>query len=235
MYDKLCTLPACVRAAGQNRRFMRYKISNNVIRRLPKYIRFLEMLESSGAVRVSSQELGELMGLTASQIRQDFNCFGGFGQQGYGYNVQQLREAMAEIMGIDTEHTAIVIGAGNLGKAIIANFKFKKFGYKLLAAFDVCPDVVGKTLNDTPVYHVDKLEEYILTNKVDVAALTLPGEYAAATVTRLTKCGVPGIWNFTRLEFPPEHNGSKIENVHLADSLLVLSYALKPKTSEETE
>jgi len=212
---------------------MKYKISNNVIRRLPRYIRFLELLEASGAVRVSSKELGELMGLTASQIRQDFNCFGGFGQQGYGYNVQQLSEAMSEIMGISHERKAIVIGAGNLGKALIANFKFKKYGYTLTAAFDVCPELVGKKFSRTPVYHIDKLEEYLMKNKVDVAALTLPGETASGVVTRLINSGVPGIWNFTRLEFPATFGPARVENVHFADSLLVLSYALKEKEKEE--
>lgn len=212
---------------------MRYKISNNVIRRLPRYMRFLELLESSGAVRVSSKELGELMGLTASQIRQDFNCFGGFGQQGYGYNVRQLREAIGEIIGVDKEHKVIVVGAGNLGKAILANFKFKKYAYTISAAFDVSEELVGKTFNKVPVYHIDKLEEFLSKNKVDVAALTLPGEVAGTVAMRLVSCGVKGIWNFTRLEFPPEYGGARVENVHLSDNLLILTYALKNMEKEE--
>ncbi|MBQ1768429.1 MAG: redox-sensing transcriptional repressor Rex, partial [Oscillospiraceae bacterium] len=157
---------------------MNYKISNNVIKRLPRYIRYLDLLASEGVQKVSSGELGSIMGITASQIRQDLNCFGGFGQQGYGYNVAQLRDGIAAALGMGDRLRAVIIGLGNLGKALALNFRFEECGAELVAAFDVDPDKVGKSIGAVPVLHVSELESFIRDNAVDVAVLTLPQSMA---------------------------------------------------------
>ena len=203
------------------------KISSAVIRRLPRYYRYLNDLHNHGTVRVSSEALARSMGLTASQIRQDLSCFGGFGQQGYGYNVERLRGEVADILGMNNSHTIVILGAGNLGRALIENFPFRASGFHLAAAFDVDPNLVGTCLGDTPVYHVDMLESYIKEQKVNVAVLTVPAAVAKDSARVLMECGVDGIWNFTNVELPREgHEDVKIENVHFADSLLTLSYMI---------
>ena len=150
------------------------KVSTAVIRRLPRYYRHLLELQGKGVIRISSSALGKSMGLTASQIRQDLFCFGEFGQQGYGYKVDLLREEIGEILGISQGHTVVVLGAGNLGRALMENFKFASNGFQLLAAFDVGESVVGTTIGGVNVYHVDQLEEYLSAHKVSVGLLTLP-------------------------------------------------------------
>jgi redox-sensing transcriptional repressor len=203
------------------------RVSTAVIRRLPRYYRHLDDLYRSGAVRISSSALAKSMGLTASQIRQDLSCFGEFGQQGYGYNVELLRGQVAEIMGMNRNHTAVILGAGNLGRALIENFPFRFNGFRLLAAFDVEPTIVGTRLGGVPVYHVDMLESYIREHKVSIGVLTLPGAVAADSARRLVRCGIQGIWNFTNVELPiGENDPVKVENVHFADSLLTLSYMI---------
>jgi redox-sensing transcriptional repressor len=203
------------------------RVSTAVIRRLPRYYRHLDDLYRSGAVRISSSALAKSMGLTASQIRQDLSCFGEFGQQGYGYNVELLRGQVAEIMGMNRNHTAVILGAGNLGRALIENFPFRFNGFRLLAAFDVEPTIVGTRLGGVPVYHVDMLESYIREHKVSIGVLTLPGAAAADSARRLVRCGIQGIWNFTNVELPiGENDLVKVENVHFADSLLTLSYMI---------
>lgn len=203
------------------------KISSAVIRRLPRYYRYLNDLHNSGTVRVSSEALARSMGLTASQIRQDLSCFGGFGQQGYGYNVERLRSEVADILGMNDSHTVIILGAGNLGRALIENFHFRDSGFRLIAAFDVDPVLVGTRLGGVPVYHIDMLKTYMKEHKVDVAVLTVPAAVARATAAVLMECGVEGIWNFTNVELPKQSpNDVKVENVHFADSLLTLSYMI---------
>lgn len=206
---------------------MKYRISGNVIRRLPRYIRQLDLLAASGVEKVSSGELGAQMSLTASQIRQDLNCFGGFGQQGYGYNVRQLRDGIAQALGMDQKLGAIVIGAGNLGHALISNFHFEDCGVTLLSAFDVAPDLVGTAINGTVVRHSRDLENFIKLNKVDVAVLTLPQSEADATAESVVEWGVRGIWNFTGVDLDLAGTDVKVENVHLSDSMLTLGYYLR--------
>jgi redox-sensing transcriptional repressor len=203
------------------------KISSAVIRRLPRYYRYLNDLYNAGTVRVSSEALARSMGLTASQIRQDLSCFGGFGQQGYGYNVERLRSEVADILGMNENHTVVILGAGNLGRALIENFPFRSSGFRLVAAFDIDPVLVGTRLGGVPVYHIDMLKEYMQEHKVDVAVLTVPAQVARDSATVLMESGIEGIWNFTNVELPRvgyEH--VKVENVHFADSLLTLSYMI---------
>lgn len=203
------------------------KISSAVIRRLPRYYRHLDELLRAGTVRISSSSLAKSMGLTASQIRQDLSCFGGFGQQGYGYNVERLRAEVADILGMNRDHTVAILGAGNLGRALMENFPFSSNGFRLVAAFDVDPELVGRELSGTPVYHVDTLEEYLSSNPVSVCVLTVPAGVAELTARRLALCGVTGIWNFTNVELPQQDMpGVQIEDVHFADSLLTLSYMI---------
>ncbi len=211
---------------------MKYRISANVIRRLPRYLRWFEMLERQNVEKISSSALGERMGLKASQIRQDFNCFGGFGQQGYGYNVRELRRDVGGILGIDRTLTAVVVGAGNLGRALIANFGFESCGVKLIAAFDTSPAVVGTTLNGTPVLNAQELDGFLERNRVDLAVLTMPRS-AAADVARLASDrGVRGIWNFTGADIDADLGGTLVEDVHLSDSLLTLGYYLRGQTEQ---
>ncbi len=208
------------------------KISSAVIRRLPRYYRHLDELLRNGTVRISSSSLAKSMGLTASQIRQDLSCFGGFGQQGYGYNVERLRAEVADILGMNRNHTVAILGTGNLGRALMENFPFKTNGFRLVAAFDVDPRLVGHELSGTPVYHVDTLEEYLKADPVSVCVLTVPAGVAVNTARRVAECGVTGIWNFTNVELPQQDMlGIQIEDVHFADSLLTLSYMI----SEEAQ
>lgn len=208
------------------------KISSAVIRRLPRYYRHLDELLRTGTVRISSSSLAKSMGLTASQIRQDLSCFGGFGQQGYGYNVERLRSEVADILGMNRDHTVAILGAGNLGRALMENFPFKCNGFRLVAAFDVDQKLVGTQLSGTSVYHVDTLEDYLKTTPVSVCVLTVPAGVAVATAQRAAACGVAGIWNFTNVELPQQNMPSvQIENVHFADSLLTLSYMISGEAS----
>ena len=208
------------------------KISSAVIRRLPRYYRHLDELLRAGTVRISSGSLAKSMGLTASQIRQDLSCFGGFGQQGYGYNVERLRAEVADILGMNRSHTVAILGAGNLGRALMENFPFAYNGFRLTAAFDVNPELVGSRLSGTPVYHVDTLEDYLRDTPVSVCVLTVPAGAAAAVARRAAACGVAGIWNFTNIELPQQDMpGVQIEDVHFADSLLTLSYMISEETT----
>ena len=203
------------------------KISSAVIRRLPRYYRHLDDLYRAGTVRISSSALAKSMGLTASQIRQDLSCFGGFGQQGYGYNVERLRSEVAEILGMNRDHTIMILGAGNLGRALIENFPFAANGFQLAAAFDVNPALVGTRLGGVPIHHMDDLEQFLGENPASVGVLTVPARVAVESARRLCACGVTGIWNFTNVELPlGELPDIKVENVHFADSLLTLSYMI---------
>ena len=201
------------------------KISSAVIRRLPRYYRHLDELLRAGTVRISSSSLAKSMGLTASQIRQDLSCFGGFGQQGYGYNVERLRAEVADILGMNRDHTVAILGAGNLGRALMENFHFERCGFTLEVAFDTDPTLIGKQLADIPVLDVAELEDYLKTNRTDVAVLTVPGPVAQDLAHRLSQAGVGGIWNFTNMELAVS-DSTAVENVHFADSLLTLSYMI---------
>lgn len=200
------------------------KISSAVIRRLPRYYRHLSDLAQNGVVRISSSALGEAMNLTASQIRQDLSCFGEFGQQGYGYNVDNLCKEVANILGMNQMHTAVVMGAGNLGRALIENFHFEQSGFCLTAAFDTDPSLIGQTIAGTPVFSVDTLEEYLAQNPTSVGVLTVPQGVAHSISERLVAGGVRGIWNFTNSELQLNDPHVVVENIHFADSLLALSY-----------
>lgn len=200
------------------------KVSTAVIRRLPRYYRQLSELQEAGVVRISSSALGKSMGLTASQIRQDLFCFGGFGQQGYGYKVESLKEEIGEILGINRGHTLVVLGTGNLGRALIKNFKFSSNGFRLLAAFDVNEQLAGTQIAGVPVYHVNDLEQFIKEHPVNVGLLAVPISAAQEMGDRLVAAGVKGIWNFTNCEINFGRDDVVVESVHFSDSLLALSY-----------
>ncbi len=202
------------------------KVSSAVIRRLPRYYRHLTDLHLAGVERLSSSALGMSLGMTASQIRQDLSCFGEFGQQGYGYNVDKLRGEISEILGMGKGHTAVVLGAGNLGRALMENFHFDRSGFELCAAFDVDPALVGRQVSGVPVYHVDGLEKFLEEHPVSIGVLTVPRGVANHIASRLVAAGVKGIWNFTNIELMVDSAGVIIEDVHFADSLLALSYMI---------
>ncbi|MEG0764534.1 MAG: redox-sensing transcriptional repressor Rex [Pseudoflavonifractor sp.] len=205
------------------------KVSSAVIRRLPRYYRHLNDLFLSGMVRISSSALGKSMNLTASQIRQDLSCFGEFGQQGYGYNIETLRGEISDILGMNQGRSAIIFGAGNLGRALIENFHFEKSGFHLAAAFDVDPAIVGTEIAGVKILHTDQLDAYLAEHKVNVGVLTVPGRVAGALANRLVEHGVRGIWNFTNIELKLSDPNVVIEDVHFADSLLALSYMISEK------
>ncbi|WP_130868981.1 redox-sensing transcriptional repressor Rex [Intestinimonas massiliensis (ex Afouda et al. 2020)] len=202
------------------------KVSSPVIRRLPRYYRHLNDLHQAGVERISSNALGNSLGLTASQIRQDLSCFGEFGQQGYGYNVSTLRDEIADILGMNRGHTAVILGVGNLGRALMENFHFDRSGVALAAAFDVVPDLVGREVSGIPVHHVDHLEEYLAQHPASIGVLTVPGRVAPGIANRLVRSGVKGIWNFTNIELSLAAPDVVVEDVHFADSLLALSYMI---------
>ena len=210
----------------------RVKVSNNVIRRLPRYLRKLDELSDNGVSRISSFELGQQLGLTPSQIRQDFSCFGEFGQQGYGYNVPVLRSQIASILGMDRGYQAILIGVGNIGHALMDNFCFSDWGFHLAAAFDVKPSLIGTSFGGVPILSDDELVEYIQNNRVDVAVLTVPKEVAVSVTKTLTDNGVEAIWNFTNVELTEPNSSTIVENVHFSDSLLSLSYFVSKRQDE---
>ena len=210
----------------------RIKVSNNVIRRLPRYLRKLDELRENGISRVSSFELGQQLGLTPSQIRQDFSCFGEFGQQGYGYNVTALREQIASILGMDRGYRAILIGVGNIGHALMDNFSFQDCGVELAAAFDVKENLIGTTFHDVPILSMDCLVEYLQKNPVAIAVLAVPKEAAINVTKTLTENGIEAIWNFTNMELTEPNSPILVENVHFSDSLLSLSYFVSERMDE---
>lgn len=213
---------------------MAYNISNAVINRLPRYFRYLGDLKEAGVERISSKELSKKMNVTASQIRQDFNNFGGFGQQGYGYNIELLYKEIGKILGLDKNFNIIIIGAGNLGQAI-ANYRdFEKRGFALKGIFDINPKFEGISIRGIPIKSVDELGDAIKDNDVQIAALTIPKEHAPTMAQRLVDYGIKAIWNFAPVDLNlPED--IIVENVHLAESLMQLSYALTAKEKEEQE
>ena len=201
-------------------------ISDAVIRRLPRYYRQLTDLCARGVVRISSHSLGQEMNITASQIRQDLSCFGEFGQQGYGYNAEELLAEIGHILGVDNNHHLIMIGVGNLGRALLHNFPFSQTGFSADAAFDIDPAVIGTVVNKVPVRSMEELENYIRGHSVDVVVLTVPQSIAQETASRLVQLGVRGFWNFTNVELTSPVPDVQFENIHFADSLLTLSYRI---------
>lgn len=204
------------------------RVSDAVVRRLPMYYRHLRELEKAGVVRISSQELGERMNLTASQIRQDINCFGGFGQQGYGYHVTNLKERIGAILGLQHAYHVIVIGAGNIGRAIANYAGFEREGFHIQAMFDVSSALVGVDVHGILVQPMEKLEGWLSAHAVDIAVLAVPAAVAQPIADALVAGGVRGIWNFAPVDLTlPE--GVAVNNVHLSDSLHILSYRMNEK------
>jgi len=198
-------------------------ISQAVIGRLPRYYRYLGELKDEGVERISSQELSELMHVTASQIRQDFNNFGGFGQQGYGYNVEYLYMEIAKILGLDTKHHLVIVGAGNLGQALANYMNFEKRGFLIKGIFDANPKLVGMEIRGIAVQPMEKLEQFIKENDIDIGVLTIPKSGAVEVSKQLVDCGIKAIWNFAHVDLNVPR-GVLVENVHLSDSLMKLSY-----------
>lgn len=201
-------------------------MSNNVIRRLPRYLRKLDELKAAGVDRISSGELGRQMGLTSSQIRQDFSCFGEFGQQGYGYNVTALRGEIASILGMNRDFSVILVGVGNIGRALIENFCFEQYGFHMLAAYDIRPELIGTDIGGMTIREISQLNDLLESKDVDVAVLCVPKTLAQEAASNLVKHGVHAIWNFTNVELELSDPNVIVENIHFSDSLLALGYFL---------
>ncbi len=207
-------------------------ISNNVIRRLPRYLRKLDELTANKIERISSSELGHQMGLTPSQIRQDFSCFGEFGQQGYGYNVKALHKEIATILGLRKHFSVILVGVGNLGHALIENFPFSQFGFRFLGAFEIRKDLVGSSIGGYSVMDAEDQDAFIKEHDVDIAILSVPRPRAQVVTNTLIESGIKAIWNFTDIEVDPGKSGVVVENIHFSDSLLALSYYLSSELED---
>ena len=204
----------------------RDNISMLVVRRLPRYYRFLTELQAEGIMRISSKELADKMRLTASQVRQDFNCFGGFGQQGYGYSVSQLKEEIKNILGLNNDYKAILIGAGNLGKAVAMHMNFEKLGFELIGCFDNNEKKVGQKLNDIYVQSETELEEFCEQNHVDSAFLCIPRVCVENVLDKLYGLGIKNYWNFSHYDINARYSDTLVENVHLSDNLMTLCYRM---------
>lgn len=211
--------------------FSKENVSAAVIKRLPRYFRYLRILIREGKTRISSAELSRRMNITASQIRQDLNCFGGFGQQGYGYNVNYLYARICELLGVGEGFQAVIIGGGNIGRALANNDMFEKRGVDIVAIFDNDPTLVGTRVNEIPILHIDEFERYTATHTVDIAVLTLPKEHALTMAERIAETDIGGIWNFTSQELDAVEDTIIVENVHLGDSLMTLNYRLANKNN----
>ena len=212
--------------------FSKENVSAAVIKRLPRYFRYLRILIREGKTRISSAELSRRMNITASQIRQDLNCFGGFGQQGYGYNVNYLYARICELLGVGEGFQAIIIGGGNIGRALANNDMFEKRGVDIVAIFDNDENLVGKKVNEIPILHIDEFERYTATHTVDIAVLTLPKEHALKMAERIAETDISGIWNFTGQELDAVEENLVVENVHLGDSLMTLNYRIANKNDK---
>lgn len=208
------------------------KISKAVVSRLPRYYRYLDELKQQNIERISSKELSKLMNVTASQIRQDLNNFGGFGQQGYGYNVGYLYEEIGKLLGLDTKHKMVIVGAGNLGQAIANYGNFKNRGFEITALFDKNKDLIWKKTANYEIKDIVNLYDYIKENNIEIVALTLPKEPAKIIAEKLVECGVKAFWNFahTDLKFS---NDVIVENVHLSESLMKLTYRISEKNMHD--
>lgn len=198
-------------------------ISMAVIKRLPKYHRYLSELLDNDVERISSKELSEKIGFTASQIRQDLNCFGDFGQQGYGYNVKELNNQIDSILGLTREYKTIIVGAGNIGQAIANYTNFGKLGFKLTCIFDTNPKLIGLKIHDIEIKDIDDLESFLHGNKIDIGIVCVPKSNAQKVCNLMVGCGINAIWNFAPLDLEVPENVI-VENVHLSESLMTLSY-----------
>lgn len=221
-----------INVSEESLEFDKNNVSPAVIKRLPRYFRYLRMLIREGKTRISSAELSRRMNITASQIRQDLNCFGGFGQQGYGYNVNYLYARICELLGVGVGFQAVIIGAGNLGRALAKNEMFEKRGVDVVAIFDNDATLVGTKVNDIPIIHIDEFERYTATHTVDMAVLTLPKEYAFEMAQRIAETDIVGIWNFTSQDLDGIDDNVVVENVHLGDSLMTLNYRIINKADK---
>lgn len=201
-------------------------ISESVIKRLPRYYRFLGELKAQGMERISSRELSERMGLTASQIRQDLNCFGGFGQQGYGYNIEVLQSEIGQILGLDRPKNTILIGMGNLGRAVTMHMNFESKGFHLIGLFDAKESLVGQIVRNQPIRSTDTLDEFCRENLPQVAILCIPKESAESISAQLIKLGVKAFWNFSHYDIAMNHPDVVVQNIHFSDSLMRLSFKM---------
>ena len=197
-----------------------------VVKRLPRYYRYLRELITQGRMRISSAELSAMMNVTASQIRQDLNCFGGFGQQGYGYNVNYLFAKISEILGVGAGFHAIIVGAGDLGRGLVHQSMFEKRGVDILAMFDTGEGLAGQTVADIEVLPLDALEAFCAEHEVEIAVLTCPKEQVRDIAARLVDCKVKGLWNYMGVELGYSPREIVVENVHLGDSLMILNYKI---------
>ncbi|MBQ3264769.1 MAG: redox-sensing transcriptional repressor Rex [Ruminococcus sp.] len=207
-------------------------VSIQVIRRLPRYYRYLSELESQGVEKISSNKLAAVMNSTASQIRQDLNCFGGFGQQGYGYAVAGLREEIGRILGLDRTHNMILIGAGNLGRAIATHLNFEQLGFHLTAIFEKDERLIGTMLRGVRVMTDDAIEDYVKKNDVDTAVLAMPKDAVSKMIDKLYSCGIRSYWNFSHYDIAKVYDDVIVENVHLSDSLMTLCYRINEKNTD---
>ncbi|MBE6532308.1 MAG: redox-sensing transcriptional repressor Rex [Ruminococcaceae bacterium] len=207
-------------------------VSAAVIKRLPRYHRYLGDLIAAGRLRISSAELSKIMNVTASQIRQDLNCFGGFGQQGYGYNIKYLYGKISELLGVNEGYSAVIVGAGNLGRALASTRMFSRRGVNRLALFDIDESIIGTEIYGIKVYSVDELFDFCQREKVDIGVLTVPKEAAHAAAKTMAAAGVKGIWNFANMELSLDDDSVVVENIHLGDSLMTLCYEIKTRGEE---
>ena len=201
-------------------------ISMSVIRRLPRYYRFLSELNDQNIDKISSTKLAQIMNVTASQVRQDLNCFGGFGQQGYGYSVSQLKEEIKNILGLNNDYKAILIGAGNLGKAVAMHMNFEKLGFERVACFDSNEQKVGSKLNGITVKNESELDDFCNKNHIDTAFLCIPRVCVENVLDKLYSHGIKNYWNFSHYDINARYNDTMVENVHLSDSLMTLCYRM---------
>lgn len=208
-------------------------VSIQVIRRLPRYYRYLSELDAEGIEKISSTKLAAMMNSTASQIRQDLNCFGGFGQQGYGYSVAGLRAEIGKILGLDQLHNMILIGAGNLGKAIATHLNFDKLGFKLTAIFEKDELLIGTSIRGIKVMPDDEIENYVKENHIDTAVLTMPKEAVEKIIDKLYNCGIRSYWNFSHYDISKKYLDATVENVHLSDSLMTLCYRITEQNQSD--
>ena len=205
-------------------------ISMSVIRRLPRYYRFLSELNEQKVDRISSTKLAQIMNVTASQVRQDLNCFGGFGQQGYGYSVSQLKDEIKNILGLNNNYKAILIGTGNLGKAVAMHMDFSNLGFELVACFDKNENKVGQKLNNVNVHHESEIQNFCKDNQVDTAFLCIPRTCVENVLDTLYSMGIRNFWNFSHYDITAKYSDTLIENVHLSDSLMTLCYRMNNKS-----
>ena len=208
-------------------------VPSAVIKRLPRYHRYLGDLLLDGRLRISSAELSKIMNVTASQIRQDLNCFGGFGQQGYGYNIKYLHGKISELLGVTQGYSAVIVGAGNLGRALAATRMFGRRGVTRLALFDVDQRIIGTKIYDIPVYSISELYDFCKRECVDIGVLTVPKEAAYEAAKTMADAGVRGIWNFANMELKLDDESVIVENIHLGDSLMTLCYEIKSSSEEK--